>query len=72
MRRCALVLALCSPARAQPMGEPISEILMFASDAEFDETVMEPTPTPCWAVLFVRGEDEQLPSVSLLEVISTA
>ena len=54
------------------MGEPISEILMFASDAEFDETVMEPTPTPCWAVLFVRGEDEQLPSVSLLEVISTA
>ena len=50
------------------MGDPISEILIYASDAEFGDSLGE---QPCWAVLFVKGEDEQLPSISLLEVLST-
>ena len=50
------------------MGEPISEIQIYASDVEFSDSLTE---QPCWAVLFVKGEDAQLPSISLLEVLST-
>jgi hypothetical protein len=66
-------------ARTQPnMGEPLSEILMVSSDDEFNEALHGPSRrgttldhrsgASCWAVLFVNGEKEQLPSISLLEV----
>jgi len=60
------------------MGEPLSEILMVSSDDEFNEALHGPSRrgttldhrsgASCWAVLFVNGEKEQLPSISLLEV----
>ena len=71
-------LAVLPLARSQPsMGEPLSEILMVSDDNEFHEAVHGPSrrgttdyrsSASCWAVLFVNGEEEQLPSISLLEV----
>ena len=71
-------LAVLPVARSQPsMGEPLSEILMVSDDNEFHEAVHGPSRrgttdyrsfASCWAVLFVNGEEEQLPSISLLEV----
>ena len=62
-------LHLLHLSRAQPMGQPLSEILIFSSDDEFRETVHAiSSSSPCWAVLFVNGEEEQLQSISLLEV----
>ena len=71
-------LAVLPLARSQPsMGEPLSEILMVSDDNEFQEAVHGPSrrgttdyrsSASCWAVLFVNGEEEQLPSISLLEV----
>ena len=71
-------LAVLPVARSQPsMGEPLSEILMVSDDNEFHEAVHGPSrrgttdyrsSASCWAVLFVNGEEEQLPSISLLEV----
>ena len=71
-----LQLAVLPLARTQPnMGEPLSEILMVSDDDEFQEAVHGPSrrgttdhPSSSWAVLFVNGEEEQLPSISLLEV----
>ena len=73
-----LQLAVLPLARTQPnMGEPLSEILMVSDDNEFQEAVHGPSrrgttdhrsSASCWAVLFVNGEEEQLPGISLLEV----
>ena len=81
MRRSGLALlqqlAVLPLARSQPnMGEPLSEILMVSDDNEFHEAVHGPSrrgttdyrsSASCWAMLFVNGEEEQLPSISLLE-----
>ena len=68
-RRSAILLAVLPLARAQPnMGEPLSEILMISDDDEFREAVHGRASRRCWAVLFVNREEEQMPSISMLEV----